>query len=132
MQNITKEIMDLEKKYWKAMQTQDLEAALDLTDFPCLVAGANGVLAVDKEQFKKMFNAHQEQIRTFDFDENQMEVRQLSPDAAVVGYRVRTTLSMDGSSKALDAVDTSTWIRRGDKWLCAMHTETELFKQREV
>lgn len=125
-ENITKEILGLEKKYWNAMRDHDLESAISLTDFPCLVAGSHGLQSVDKEQFTKMFNSSEGGTRTFEFDESNVEVRQINPTTAVVAYKVHTSFSNKGESKTIDAVDTSTWIKRDDKWVCAMHTETEL------
>ena len=73
-----------------------------------------------------MFNADPEAVRTFTLDENKVQVRQVGPDTAVIAYNVQSTLAKEGQSRTIDAVDTSTWIKRGDKWVCAMHTETEL------
>lgn len=123
------EIISLEKKFWTAMQNHDLQTALSLTDFPCVVAGANGLSAVNKEEFEKMFNSNEGAIRDFKFDENSLEVRELSPDAAVVAYKVHTTFTKNGESRSIDAIDTSTWIKKDNKWVCAMHTETELPRQ---
>ena len=131
MQNndITREILDLEKKYWMAMADHDLETAISLTDFPCIVVGAHGSHNVDRAEYEKIFNSHQtESISAFDFDESRAEVRQLSPDTVVVAYKVQATMERDGKSESMDAVDTSTWIRRDGKWVCAMHTETELLE----
>lgn len=124
--SLTQEIMNLERQYWTAMSEHDLETALKLTDFPCLVAGAHGLHWVDEEQFKKMFNSSRDSVRTFEFEDKEAEVHQVGPDTAVVAYKVHTTLSKNGLSKRVKAVDTSTWIKRGNKWVCAMHTETEL------
>ena len=52
----------------------------------------------------------------------------LTPDTVVIAYQVHTSVNKDGESKMIDAVDTSTWIRKNGEWLCAMHTETELIK----
>jgi ketosteroid isomerase-like protein len=128
MQNsaITKEILALEKRYWNAMREHDLKTALALTDFPCLIAGPQGMQTVDKAQYEKMFASNEGAIRDFDFDETQAQVRQVSDDAAVIAYKVHTTFTHEGETKTMDAVDTSTWVKRGGKWACAMHTETEL------
>ena len=40
---IDAEILDLERRYWQAMQDRDLRTAVSLTEFPCLIAGASGV-----------------------------------------------------------------------------------------
>lgn len=132
MQNsetITKEILTLEKKFWTAMKDHDLKTALALTDFPCIVAGSHGAMSVDQKQFEEMFNSGNETVRTFEFEEDKAEVRLLSPETAVIAYKVHTTMTNADQDKTIDAVDTSTWVRRDNKWLCAMHTETQLVPQ---
>lgn len=124
--NLTRDIIGLEKKYWQAMVEHDMQTALSLTDFPCVVAGPQGVQSIDKAQFEKMFNSHdQEEIKKFDFV-NDPEVRQLSDDSAVVAYKTRSLVAKDGKEQPMEAIDTSTWIKRDNKWLCAMHTEIPL------
>lgn len=120
-----KEIIGLEKKYWKAMADHDLDAALSLTDFPCLIAGPQGRSLVTEEEFKKMFESHRNEIRTFEF-ENNPEVRLLNPETAVTAYRAKSRIVRDGKEEDCDIVDTSTWIKRNGKWVCAMHTESEI------
>lgn len=129
-ENLSKEIIGLEKKYWQSMQDHDLLTAVKLTDFPCIVAGQHGARSVDKEQFIEMFNSHEaETVRSFKFDDSKTEVRQLGPDIAVVAYQINTTFTKDGKTRIVNAIDSSTWVKRGDKWACAMHTETELLPQ---
>lgn len=62
---IAREILNLEKKYWMAMKDHDLDAAIALTDFPCLVAGAHGISSVNKQQFTEMFESHEEAAKLF-------------------------------------------------------------------
>ncbi len=126
--NFKREIMSLERKYWTAMSEHDLKTALSLTDFPCLVAGTQGLRWVDEDQFTKMFDSNRGSIRNFEFKDDEAEVHQVGPDTAVVAYKVDTVFSKNGQNKKIKAVDTSTWIKRGQKWVCAMHTETELSK----
>ncbi len=33
-------------------------------------------------------------------------------------------LKVDGEPVAFDAADTSTWVRRDGRWLCALHMES--------
>ena len=127
---IREEILGLEKKYWQAMQEHDLKTAQELTDFPCLVAGANGFRSVDEKKFEQMFRSQEnEAIADFYFEPKQAEVRLLNPNTAVVAYQIQSKQSRQGKTRDLKAVDTSTWVKRDNKWLCAMHTETELLKQ---
>jgi len=51
-------------------------------------------------------------------------VRLLNDDVAVLAYGVREELTVDGQPLTLEASDASTWVRRGDAWLCALHTES--------
>jgi hypothetical protein len=109
------DVIGLEKKYWRAMAEHDLETALELTDFPCLIASAQGVRSVNEEEFKRVFNSHRESIDKPTIGD--AKTRMLGPDTAIVAYEVQCS----GKS----AVDTSTWVRRDGRWVCAMHTEIE-------
>jgi hypothetical protein len=51
------------------------------------------------------------------------QVRLLQDDVAVVAYEVHEELTVDGKPVTLDAADSSTWVRRNGRWLCALHTE---------
>jgi hypothetical protein len=53
-----------------------------------------------------------------------LHVRQLNADRAILGYKVHEDLSVDGEQVSIDAADTSAWVRRDDRWLCALHTES--------
>lgn len=124
-EHATQQLIELEKKYWQAMQDHDLKTAVSLTDFPCIVAGERGVQAIDQKQFEQMFNSHNEDIVEFDFEDTP-EVRMLGPDTAVIAYKIQSVVNKEGQERPMKAIDTSTWIRRGEKWVCAMHTEIML------
>ena len=47
----------------------------------------------------------------------------LSEDVAVIAYRVKELLTVDGKPITIDAADSSTWVRRNGQWVCALHTE---------
>ena len=53
-----------------------------------------------------------------------VQVVPLGPDAAVLAYTVHERLAVDGKSVTIDAADASTWVRRGGRWRCALHTES--------
>ncbi|CAN7569682.1 hypothetical protein LJR225_004235 [Phenylobacterium sp. LjRoot225] len=40
---LERELLGLETQFWNAMKTKDIDAALRLTDEPCIVTGAQGV-----------------------------------------------------------------------------------------
>src|SRR5712691_4598264 len=51
---VEKELLELENQYWQAIKERDVDTAMQLTEFPCLIAGATGIGRVDKEAFVKM------------------------------------------------------------------------------
>jgi hypothetical protein len=53
------------------------------------------------------------------------QVRLLQDDIAIVAYQVHEELTVDGKPVTLDA-DSSIWVRRNGRWLCALHTEAIL------
>ena len=53
-------------------------------------------------------------------------VRLLGDDVAVLAYKVKELLTVDGKSLTVEAADSSTWVRREGVWVCALHTEALL------
>jgi limonene-1,2-epoxide hydrolase len=80
---IEKEILDLEKRFWKTMQDKDIDAALQLTDDPCIVTGAQGVARIDKQTLAKLMTNSTWKLH--DFDIKEVQVQPLSNDVVVIG-----------------------------------------------
>ena len=116
------ELVGLERKYWQAIQDQDLDAALALTEFPCMVAGARGVAKVEREAFVQMMQGANYVLNSFTLKNEQ--VRMLRDDVAIVAYTVSEDLTVDGKPVKLEAHDASTWVKRDGRWRCALHTES--------
>jgi hypothetical protein len=122
VRNVEDELFGLEKKFWQAMKDGDVSAARKLTDFPCIVAGPQGIGRVDEVAFTKMMQSPK--YRIDDVQLSNAEVRMLSEDVAVIAYKVHEKLTVDGKSIELEAADSSTWIRRNGSWVCALHSES--------
>ena len=122
-QTIKKELLKLERQYWQAMKDKNIEAAMSLTDYPCIIAGPQGVGSIGKKEFSSMMKASPYSLKRFTI-KNNAQVRLLSPDVAVLAYEVREELSMNGKIVKHDTFDSSTWVKRHDHWVCAMHTES--------
>ena len=118
---IEKELMDLEKQYWQAIKDKDVETAMRLSDDPCIVTGAQGVGKVDRKTLGAMLKTSSYEL--LDYDLEKPEVLMLSDDVAIVAYKVREQLTVEGKPMALEAADSSTWVRRNGRWVCALHTE---------
>lgn len=115
------ELLELERSFWKALQDRDVEAAIRLTDFPCIVVGPQGVGRIDRQEFAAMARDPRYTIEKADLTD--VQVRLLREDVAVVAYRVHEELVVEGRPVSFDAADSSTWIRRDGRWLCAAHAE---------
>lgn len=122
---LERDLLALERRFWQAMTDGDVDTALDLTDEPCIVTGAQGVGSVDRKTFAAMMTDAPWTIREFEIGDD-VQVRLLNDDTAILAYNVHEELTVDGAPVSLDAADASTWIRRDGRWLCALHTESIL------
>jgi uncharacterized protein (TIGR02246 family) len=118
------EIQKLETAFWTAMQSKDATSAGRMTDDGCIIVGAQGVSAIDASAMAKMTAEGAWELTHFAFDPKTMQVRFITDDIAIIAYAVDETVLMDGKSLRLNANDSSVWIRRDGKWLCALHTES--------
>jgi ketosteroid isomerase-like protein len=116
------ELLALEQRYWKAIKDRDIEMALSLTDNPCIVAGARGVATVSREAFEDIMKSATYTLHGFKLKDD-AQVRFLTDDIALLAYNVYEELTVDGRPVTIDASDTSIWVRRGNGWRCAMHSE---------
>jgi ketosteroid isomerase-like protein len=119
-----KSLVNLEQQYWQAIKDRDVEAAMRLTDETCVVAGAQGVGRIDRKALIAMMQAAPYTLKSFDLRD--VDVHMLGTDVAIVAYKVREDLTVEGEPVTLEAADASTWIRRDGHWVCALHTESIL------
>jgi ketosteroid isomerase-like protein len=117
------DLIKLEKSYWEAIRDRDVEQAMRLTDDPCIVAGSQGVMTVDRQAFAGMMRSTAFSINEFELGPN-LKVRLLTDDVAIVAYEVKEKATVEGKPVSLEAADTSVWVRRNDRWVCALHTES--------
>jgi hypothetical protein len=71
-----------------------------------------------------MVNSAPYELKEYLLDDRDFHVRALADDVAVIAYKVREELVVDGKATTMEAFDSSVWVNRGGKWMCAMHTET--------
>ena len=116
------EILGLERQFWQAMKDQDTDVMAELTDEPCLLAGAQGVELITRDALVEMMKNPNWTLQQYAIS-GSTHVRQLQDDVAVIGYDVHEELTVDGKPVKLDAVESSTWVRRDNHWRCASHTE---------
>lgn len=122
--DIRTEIIELEKRFWQTMIDRDVETAVDLMADTCIVTGAQGVASIDRAGFARMMKGGAWDLHAFWLDD--VQVSTPAPDVAVIGYKVREKLTVEGRPLTLEAADASTWVRQDGKWLCTLHTESVL------
>ena len=121
------QILELEKKYWKAMETHDFSTVKSLTHFPCIVAGKDGVRSVDEPTFKKMFDSGEgRQLKVLDISESESQI--IGKNSAIIAYLIQFEYTSQDQKSSGKCACTSTWVKENDNWVCAMHTESELTK----
>ena len=121
---IENELIILERRYWQSMKDKDATAANRLTDYPCLIVGAQGVGSIDgAKTYSSMLDASDWTLQDFDLEDG-AQVRLISNDVAIVAYKVREKLTVDDKPVMFEAADASVWVRRDGHWRCAMHTES--------
>jgi hypothetical protein len=119
------EILELEKKYWQAMEDHDYNTVKKLTQFPCIIAGKTGVESVDEATFKKMFDSVDgDKIKVLNISD--VETQPVGENSAVIAYLIELAVQEEGQKSPMKCACTSTWVKEKDNWMCVLHTETEL------
>jgi hypothetical protein len=121
--HVETELLELERQYWQAMQDRDIDAAVKLTEFPCIVSGASGTMRVERPAFEQMMRNPSYRIQKVELDPK-AEVRLLTDDVAIVAYKMTEEVTVGGEHVKFEAADASTWVRRKGHWRCALHTES--------
>jgi uncharacterized protein (TIGR02246 family) len=118
------EIVETEQRFWDAMRNKDGETAARLTDDGCIIVGAQGVSAIDRQSMQKMTKEGKWELKRFSFNDETRRVRFIGDDVAIVGYTVSEQIVLEGKMLQFDAHDSSVWVRRDGEWRCALHTES--------
>jgi hypothetical protein len=120
-----KHIIDLERQFWQALKDRDVVAAKRLTDFPCLLVGAQGASQVDEQTFTAMMSDAGYTLDDFEL-ERDAKVRFVGDDVALICYQAHENLTVEGKPVELDVAESSVWVQRNGRWLCAQHSEAIL------
>ena len=122
------QIIELEKKYWQGMENHDYETVKNLTQFPCIIAGKNGVQSVNEANFKKMFESGDgNKIKVLSISD--VEAQLIAENTAIIAYQIELGMTDDKQKAPMKCACTSTWIKQNNNWVCALHTEAELSQQ---
>ena len=114
----------LEKDFWQTMVDKDADKAAAMIADPSLVTGPSGTIRMDPQLYKEMTEQGDWDLDEFEFSD--VEVIFPNEDTGIIAYKVHQTGSMKGEKMDLNCADSSIWVRDGDGWKCALHTETIL------
>jgi hypothetical protein len=120
---IDTELLALEKQYWDAIKNKDGSAATRLSDDQCIVVGPHGIGEIDRTALAGMVERAPYQLSKYRVEDRDVHVRAVSDNVAVIAYKVDEELIVDGKPMAMQAFDSSVWVRRDGRWVCALHTE---------
>ncbi|RQP22803.1 nuclear transport factor 2 family protein [Piscinibacter terrae] len=124
MQAASKNIIDLERKFWQSMVDEDTDTALAMLDEPSLMVSSHGAMQFDHDKYRQMAEHGTMVIKSFELSD--MNVVFPTEQTAVLTYHVKQALAERGKSKLThqEMADSSVWMHKGGKWVCVMHTET--------
>jgi hypothetical protein len=120
-QDIKADILANETKVWQTFLGAHPDTAaferLVLSDYLCIEA--NGMLMTKAENVAQLTH-----LTFSSFKIQDPQVRVLSPSAALIVARVRFAGTANEESMSGETFTSTVWVKRGNKWLAQIHTET--------
>jgi ketosteroid isomerase-like protein len=124
MTESTDTIVKLEKTFWQSMVDKDADKAMKMIADECLITGPMGTMRSDPADYKRMTEQGEWELDDFEFSD--VQVIFPAEDTAIIAYKVHQTGTMKDKPMDLECADSTTWVRDGQQWKCALHTETIL------
>ena len=123
------QIVDLETRFWRALQEKDVAGAQAMIADQSRSTGPSGITPMNPQRFGQLMRDAPWTLDDFEFSD--MDVIFPTADVAVITYKVHQTGEMEGKPMDMNAAESTVWARDGDSWKCALHTETILQPQRQ-
>lgn len=120
-QDLNTDILANETRVWQTFlgshpDTKAFERSVT-SDYLCIEA--TGELMTRAENVAQLDHLTFSSFRIHD-----PQVRELSPTSALIVARVTFAGTEDGQSMSGETLTSTVWVKRGDKWLAKLHTET--------
>jgi hypothetical protein len=112
----------LERRFWEAMKDRDGSSAMELSDDPTVVVGAQGAREIPRTTLGAMLEAPAWRLLSYKVED--FIAREAAPGVVITAYRITEELSVDEKPLTLEAYDSSVWVERDGKWVCSLHTES--------
>ena len=117
-------ILKQEKAFWRTLIDKDIDTAKQMIADECLVTGPSGTTLIDPDKYAAMMKDGKWTLDEFEFSD--VNVVFPNEDTGIIAYKVHQTGTMKDKPMDLNCADSTIWVRDGDEWKCALHTETIL------
>ena len=124
MQQASTTVIDLEKRFWQSMVDGQTDVALGLLCEPSIMVSEHGTMKFDHAAYRKMAEQGAKVVKSFQLSD--VDVQFPSETTAIVSYRVEQVVAprAQGELTRQEMFDSSTWVKTGATWKCALHTES--------
>ena len=123
------QVVDLETRFWQSIKDKDVATAQAMIADESLVTGPHGTMRLNPAKFGQLMREAPWTLDRFELSE--VDVTFPGDDVAVITYKVHETGEMEGKPMDMTAADSTVWVRDGDEWKVALHTETILEPKRQ-
>jgi hypothetical protein len=130
-QDATSTLIDLEKKFWQSMADGRTDVALALLCKPSMMASEHPEMKFDHAAYRRMAEQGSQVVKSFQLSDVDVDVEFPDATSAIVSDSVRQVVGprAQGGSTEQEMNDTSTWIKTGQAWRCALHTESPVARR---
>ena len=119
------DVLQLERDYREALKKSDFAALQKLTADPCIVVGPQGVVQFKRSQLPSIMDSGEMKLKSYEMDNSSTSIRELRPGVVNIAYKVHEEESdRAGKSWSTDAYNSTLWVKNGNAWECAVHTES--------
>jgi len=122
--SLDRELLEVEKAYWDAIQKKDRAAIQRLTGDTFIITMGEGITPMTSDEFTEMMLSGETKIRSYKLDEQGARVSRPVDDVAIIAYRARMDYERQGKPNSLDAFYTTTWVRQGERWRAVASSES--------
>jgi ketosteroid isomerase-like protein len=118
------DIIAMEKRFWQTLVDGSTDVAVGMLSEPALMVSQHGAMQFDHDGYRKM--ADNDEYKLLSYALSNMQVLRPTDDVAILTYEVDQTTKEKDREVRMRVSDSSTWVRRDGRWLCAIHTESPM------
>jgi hypothetical protein len=115
------DVTAIEKKMWQSWKDQDFGIFNKVYADDYIVINQGGIIR-GKTAALASFEDSPCEVRSFKLGE--IEVLQLGDDVVILSYEAHQDATCAGEVIPSHVYSSSTWIKKGDRWMAACYTET--------